>query len=132
MKKLILTLLVLFILFWDLAWQIAGVQQLFPWQLQSLLRSDEVGLVLADVRFPVEFKWRHIPGARNLPDLMLHPELLDDLPPDQPVVVICLTGHRSQIAAWRLQHRGHTRVFNLTWGMAGWILSDGPVVSGAP
>ena len=132
MKKLILTLIVLFILFWDLAWQIAGVQQLFPWQLKSLLRTGEVGIVLADARLPAEYEWKRIPGARSLPDLMFHPERLDNLPPDRPIVVVCLTGHRSQIAAWRLQHRGHTRVFNLTWGMVGWILSDGPVTSGEP
>jgi len=40
-------------------------------------------------------------------------------------VIICMTGHRSSVVAYRLKKRGFTEVHNLTFGMLGWLLSGG-------
>jgi rhodanese-related sulfurtransferase len=44
------------------------------------------------------------------------------------LVIICMTGHRSSVVAYRLKKRGFTEVHNLTFGMLGWLLSGGETV----
>ena len=44
---------------------------------------------------------------------------------DEPVVIICMTGHRSPIVAHQLKKHGYNRVYNLTWGMLAWKLFGG-------
>ena len=41
---------------------------------------------------------------------------------DEPVIVICMTGHRSPMVAYQLKKRGYRQVYNLTWGMLAWKL----------
>lgn len=120
MKKLVLLLLALVVL-WDPVWTFLGVPPLFPWQLAAEYRPRHPDLVLLDVRTPREFSWFHIPGARNVP---FSPDLAQrlDIPRDQTLVVICMTGHRSVLVARNLQKRGYGKVYNLTGGMAGWQL----------
>jgi rhodanese-related sulfurtransferase len=36
-----------------------------------------------------------------------------------------MTGHRSSVVAYGLKRRGFTKVYNLTFGMLGWLLSGG-------
>jgi rhodanese-related sulfurtransferase len=118
MKTLILLLLII-LLGWDVFWWVIGVKPLFPWQLEERLRGDHHDLVLLDVRTSGEFQWFHIPGAKNTP---FEKELAKDLqiPKTKTVVVICMTGHRSPLVAYRLEKAGFARVYNLTWGMVGW------------
>ena len=118
MKKL-LPLLLVFLLAWDAGWALVGVKPLFPWQLQEEYRKGQPDLVLLDVRTQTEFGWFHLPGAKNVPFRNLDARHLQ-VPKDKTVVVICMTGHRSSLVAWRLQKNGFTNVYNLTWGMAGW------------
>ena len=118
MKKL-LFLLVIILLGWDLFWFLIGVKPLFPWQLEEKLKKDHADLVLLYVRTPEEFHWFKLLGAQNLP---FERGLAKDLQisKTKTVVVICMTGHRSPIVAYRLEKAGFARVYNLTWGMVGW------------
>jgi rhodanese-related sulfurtransferase len=118
MKKLLL--FVLFILLgWEVFWALMGVKSFYPWQLQENMAQTPGDLVLLDVRTPWEFQWFHLPGAQNVPfEKGLPPNLT--IPTDKTVVVICMTGHRSPLVAYRLLHDGYSRVYNLTGGMAGW------------
>jgi rhodanese-related sulfurtransferase len=43
-----------------------------------------------------------------------------------------MTGHRSPLVAHRLQRLGARKVYNLTWGMAGWKLFGGKTRRGIP
>ncbi len=119
MKKILL-LLVLFFLLWDAVWWALGVKPLFPWQLKRKLEQGGSGLLLVDVRTPLEFSWFHLPRAQNDPDLIVGAKSVQGVPADRPLVIICLTGHRSALAAYGLKKQGFKRVYNLTGGMAGW------------
>ena len=87
---------------------------------------------LLDVRSSFEYVMFHAPGAINLsfPRILLGmfpglrnwvlPQWFQDLPKDEPIAVICLTAHRSPMAAKQLAKAGFTRVFNITGGMMEW------------
>jgi rhodanese-related sulfurtransferase len=94
-----------------------------PWHLQRLLKKDQHQVHLIDVRTPFEFNWFHIRGADHKPELLAGTQALPQTDKDKPVVVICMTGHRSPLVAYRLKKRGFKRVYNLTWGMLAWKLS---------
>ncbi len=126
--RLLLELLALWAL-WDLAVvPLLGVRQVLPWRLASRLASGERPL-LVDVRTPLEYRLFHIPGSRNLP----YPPDLTALAAEdrsRPVVVICMTGHRSPLAARAIKKAGFTHVANLTWGVSAYALLGGDVQSG--
>ncbi len=111
---------------WDIFWYALGVRPMFPWQLKSALAQFHEKAVLLDVRTPAEYRMFHIKGAQNRPDLIEAPEQFSLPDMDTPVVVICMTGHRSPPVARNLKKRGFRNVRNLTWGMAGWKLFGGP------
>ena len=117
--------LAILILAWEVLWWILGVEPVMPWRLKSLLGSGTSPFTLVDVRTPVEYRWLHIPGAVNRPDLLKDPAKLEEEDREKPVLVICMTGHRSPVVAYRLKRLGYRNVHNLTWGMLGWILSGG-------
>jgi rhodanese-related sulfurtransferase len=74
----------------------------------------------------------HAPNAQNLSlqRLMLSqlpfmrkvmlPQWFRELPKDKPVAVVCLTAHRSPIAAKRLTQLGFQKVMNIAGGMMEW------------
>ena len=117
-----LIILIILILGWDLAWYMAGVKPLFPWQLKKMLDNGKNPGRLIDVRTNLEFNWFHIEGAENRPDVLFDIDRYRDKNFDEPVVVICMSGHRSPIVAYRLKEHGYKQVYNLTWGMLGWKL----------
>jgi len=121
MKKTLIGFIVIIIIIsgWEFGWWALGVKPLFPWRLKV------ENYTLIDVRTTPEYKLFHIDGAKNYPELLLHPELLKPQDPGKPLVVICLTGHRSSVVAYRLKRQGFTKVHNLTFGMLGWLLSGG-------
>ena len=43
-----------------------------------------------------------------------------ELPKDEPIALICLTAHRSPMAAEQLVKAGFTQVYNITGGMMEW------------
>jgi rhodanese-related sulfurtransferase len=115
MKRL-LWLLVGFFVAWEAVWWGLGVKSLFPWQV----KAKEPALVWLDVRTPWEFHWFHHPGAQNRPSLVTDLNSLGQLAPQQPLLIVCMTGHRSPLVAYRLQKQGLAQVYHLAGGMAGW------------
>jgi rhodanese-related sulfurtransferase len=124
----ILLLLCLFIFGWDLFWYAIGVKPVFAWQLKKWMRSGKHDVTLIDVRTPFEYNWFHIEGAQNRPEMAYTIKNFKDIDNKKPVVVICMTGHRSPIVANRLKKRGYKNVYNLTWGMWAWKLFGGKTV----
>lgn len=103
-----------------------SVVNLSPTELAQLPNAP----LLIDVRSGLEFLTGRAPGAKNLslPRLLLGlgvsrwflPPWFRELPPDQPIAVVCLTAHRSPIAAQQLVKSGFTTVYNVTGGMVEW------------
>ena len=134
---LIVGLLALAAILWDIGWSLTGLGQVMPWTLKKELAAGETPLLI-DVRTPMEYRWFHIDGALNLPfgtDGAM--ERLAELAAENPgrgLVIICMTGHRSPMVAWRLMKQGllhgEATARNLTWGMTGWVLTGGETVSG--
>jgi rhodanese-related sulfurtransferase len=84
------------------------------------------GLVVLDVREPVEWAHGHIDGAIHIP-LSLLPVRLEELPAAQTLVV-CRVGGRSAQAVMWLQQQGYDAV-NLAGGMLDWEAAGRPMVS---
>lgn len=94
---------------------------------------------LIDVRSLWEFNQGHVAGARNLslPRILMAqtpflrrwvlPAWFMDLDPTQPLAVICLTAHRSPIAAQALLKLGFRHVLNIQGGMMAWRKAALPV-----
>lgn len=88
--------------------------------------------LLIDVRSQLEYLTGHTPKAMNLslPRLLIGrvhwlqkwvlPQWFRDLPKDKPIAVICLTAHRSPIAADVLLKAGFRKIFNVTGGIKEW------------
>ena len=97
------------------------MQQLTAPELNDLLShsSQDERPLLLDVREPWEFAICCIDGAQLIPMRQI-PGSLTQLNADQPVVVICHHGIRSQQVALYLEQRGFSQVYNLRGGVDGW------------
>jgi glyoxylase-like metal-dependent hydrolase (beta-lactamase superfamily II)/rhodanese-related sulfurtransferase len=84
--------------------------------------------VVVDVRAAPERAQKHIDGSLHLP-LNHLAERLSEIPAGRPVLVHCLGGYRSAIAASLLQCHGFTDVSELAGGIAAWETAGLPVVT---
>lgn len=72
------------------------------------------GALIIDVRSPEEFRQSKVPGAINLPLGEVREKISQRVKDkNQPLLVHCLSGGRSAIAAQQLKSLGYTNVFNL-------------------
>jgi rhodanese-related sulfurtransferase len=96
--------------------------------VEQLAKLREADIVLIDVRNPDEFENFRVPGARLIP-LVDVPERIEEIPEDETVYVICLTGSRSARAVEYLNRQGHDTV-NVRGGSRAWVEAGHPVESG--
>ncbi len=89
------------------------------------------GAFFLDVRTPQEWDQFHIAGSTLIPLEQLQ-DRLTELPKDREIVVVCLSGHRSQSGTALLQQAGFPHVFCLEGGLQAWMARDYPVEGGAP
>jgi len=85
------------------------------------------GVVVLDVREPVEWEHGHIDGAVHIP-LMELPQRLGEVPPDGQTLVVCKIGGRSAQAVGYLVQQGIDAV-NLAGGMIEWAEAGRPMVT---
>lgn len=116
---------------WDIGWWLGfGVSPLSPATLRTAIGQGRAPTII-DVRTPAEFDFFHIPGAVNVPYPATTADLAAAVPArDKPVVVVCMSGHRSPPVAMQMRDAGYTDVRNLTWGMLAWKLFGGKTESG--
>lgn len=126
--RLLVVLVVAVLAGWEVFWWALGVRPVSPWHLKRIMANPETSPILLDVRTSSEYHWIHIPGAVNRPGVSSHSHVLDLAAAERPIVVICLSGHRSPIAGYLLKRVGRRNVSYLSWGMLSWLLSGGPVV----
>lgn len=102
-----------------------------PTALNDQLQSTKPFLV--DLREPNEVASAgFIAGAINIP-VRTFIKNLDKLPAkDQPIVVVCGSGHRSALGMAALQMLGYTKVSSLASGLSAWKAANLPVATGAP
>ncbi|MBO9998772.1 MAG: rhodanese-like domain-containing protein [Cyanobacteria bacterium SID2] len=108
--------------------QLETVKNIAPQQFVSLQTPPK----LIDVRSQLEYAAGHAPNAANLslPRMLLGsipvlrrwvlPEWFRNLSKDESIAVVCLTAHRSPIAARQLVKMGFTDVYDISGGMVAW------------
>jgi rhodanese-related sulfurtransferase len=99
-------------------------------QARDLIDSTN-DLIVVDVREPSEYcnAIGHIPGALNYP---LTSGVLEaryeELPKDNPILVVCRSGGRSNAAASFLDSKGFSMVYDMMGGMTAWMWETEPCV----
>jgi rhodanese-related sulfurtransferase len=90
-------------------------------------RQDHYQVV--DVREPYEWEAGHIEGAIHLPlARVMAGQGTDGLEPGRPVVLVCRSGNRSELATMMLRARG-LDAHNLEGGMERWSAAGLPFVA---
>lgn len=109
-------------------------------QPAELLELQAFGCPVVDVREPEEFAEGHIPGAVNIPRGLLefevdgHPAVRYETAEalahrERPVILYCLSGGRSALAAEALLRLGFANPMSLDHGILGWEDAGHPVVT---
>jgi phage shock protein E len=78
----------------------------------ELLEKIQAGAMVFDVRGPGEFKEGHYPKAVNIPVDKVQARIGEFGPKDKTVIVYCLSGARSAMAAKLLRAAGYVDVVN--------------------
>jgi rhodanese-related sulfurtransferase len=81
-----------------------------------------------DVREDDEWEAGHTPGAHHVP-MMTIPARLDEVPTEEPVVVLCRHGHRSAQVVGYLAGQGRDNAVNLDGGIVEWVAAGRPIVA---
>jgi hydroxyacylglutathione hydrolase len=91
-------------------------------------RWSEGGVAILDVRDETEWRSGHIPASQHLhiADLPRH---LNEVPQDEPVAVICRSGHRAAIGSSMVAALGR-EVIAVKEGIGDWIATGYPVRTG--
>ena len=103
------------------------------WEIQPNVLEEYLGRVtVIDVREPDEYSGAlgHIHGAKLVPLGSLVARI-EELPKDQPLVMVCRSGARSAQATVLLKNKGVAKVANLAGGMLRWRAQRFPVEGGA-
>ena len=82
--------------------------------IKEIFETKEVTLV--DVRTPIEFQAGSVVGAINIPMNEVVARI-DELKKNQPLIVFCRSGNRSEQVMHYLRNQGVTEV----WNGGGWI-----------
>ncbi|KLV07391.1 thiosulfate sulfurtransferase [Photobacterium aquae] len=99
-------------------------------QAYQLLFEQDSGAVLVDIRDPQSHALAHPEGAFHLTnDTMV--QFMEQVDPDQPVIVMCYHGISSQGAAQYLIHQGFDCVYSLDGGFEAWRRESYPCIQTA-
>lgn len=87
-------------------------------ELTDALQSSR--MLVIDVREVCEVDMTgSIPGALRIPLDELR-QRINDIPRDVPIVCVCASGIRAQVAVERLEQAGFCQVYNLLGGIKRW------------
>jgi rhodanese-related sulfurtransferase len=104
-----------------------------PIALQKIL-LEQTGILLLDVRTPMEFAEVHVPQARNEPLDRLNPKTFlaaDNPQKTLPVYLLCRSGGRAAKAAEKFARDGFDAAVVVDGGTQAWIEAGLPVKRGA-
>jgi hydroxyacylglutathione hydrolase len=111
----------------DMPWAMLTTSPPVPEVDVEALAARSPDAVALDVREPEEFRHGHVPGAVNLPQADLASRL-EELPRQQPILVLCQGGFRSLRAAQFLKQAGFEQVASVRGGTAAWEAEGRPLV----
>jgi rhodanese-related sulfurtransferase len=95
---------------------------------QDLIRLQNQGALVLDIRKPDEFAAGHIAGAKHLSsDQILSAGDHLKKHKEKPVIVYCGTGSLGAAAVRQLNAQGFTKAFNLRGGIATWRTDNLPL-----
>lgn len=90
-------------------------------KLNNMINKNE-NILLLDVRTKEEYNTMHIQNSVNIPLQDLEDNLDDILSyTDKDVVIYCRSGKRSITAAYILEANGFRHIYNLKYGIIGYI-----------
>ena len=92
--------------------------QITPDELASKMNTRQRFLIL-DVRDPHEWDICHLPGAMLIPESQLESRI-NELYPEEEIIIYCRTGVRSARALKLLRRNGFKKLKNLVGGIHGW------------
>lgn len=84
---------------------------------------------LVDVREIAEWEDARLPGTVNIP-MSEFQARMGEIEKDTPIVLVCRTGGRSQMAGEFMITSGYENVYNLLEGTMGWLRRDLPAEQG--
>ena len=104
------------------------VSQISPLELSDRLAAGDIP-ILVDVREYHEIEIADLPdhGQLRIPTGEF-PQRVDEVSPDDEVVLYCRSGGRSAWATAILMQRGYGRVLNLKGGVLGWRADVDPTL----
>ena len=80
------------------------------------MSEKSIDYLIIDTREPSEFARSHVEGAVNISSMEFMsgdvPEKLKDVAKDQPILLYCMTGQRSNTCSMILQQHGFTNLTN--------------------
>ena len=100
-----------------------------PAALATELHQHSGAVLLLDTRTPVEFNISHLAGAELIDFSTFQTREFAGVPRNQPVVVYCSVGARSEKGGERLRALGFTNVRNLYGGLFEWMNEGHPVIN---
>jgi rhodanese-related sulfurtransferase len=89
------------------------------------------GVFFLDVRTQAEWDQAHIANSTLIPLDELQ-NRLNELPKDQDIVVVCLSGHRSEEGVTILQNAGFSRARCMSGGLTAWKAAGYPLEGSSP
>ena len=96
---------------------------------QELNQANQSEIVLVDVRTPQEYAQGHIENAINIdfyaPDFLKKMNALDK---NKDIYIYCRSGHRSGLAAKKLEQSGFKKIYDLQGGINNWYTKNLKVV----
>ncbi|RME09604.1 MAG: rhodanese-like domain-containing protein [Ardenticatenia bacterium] len=105
------------------------IPQVRPQEVAEALKNGNAPVII-DVRTVQEWaEDGHIPEARHIPLSQLGARV-NEIPRDRPVVIVCRSGNRSQMACEALARGGFDNVQNLAGGIIAWKRAGLPTVYG--
>lgn len=86
--------------------------------MEQLKKMQNDGIIIIDVRSPLEYKEGHIEGAISIPEYEIKSNI-DKYIKDKnkEMILYCQTGHRSKKAQKELKKMGYNNIFNLYNGI---------------
>ena len=92
------------------------------------LKENQAKYLLLDIREREEYEVSHIQGAQYLGYKNIDYSKLDNISKDQPLVLYCSVGYRSEKIGEKLKKKGFQKVYNLYGSIFEWVNQGYPVV----